>query len=1042
MRPIEPPPIVARQARDLLAEMIRRIPAQFPQWKPEVPADDDAALALADDPRDFGMALLKLAAHMGEVVAGQINRVPHKSFLAFLDFLGMDRAPPRPARVPLTFALAAKAPADSLVPKGTRVGLARRDDVVFETETDLLVTRAVLSGAFTVDPYEDSHADLGRLITEPGTHGLDVFGRAGDALPWLPNTHALHVGHDTLFSQAGQADADITVMVQGTLDAMPVLEWAYSTAQGWQPALATVTAGNEGSLAYVLKAPGIAPLMLAGHDASGAAVSRSGCWLRARSREAVAATVTRIDLAASIVDRPVPSYLACFNTSPLDTTKDFSPFGERPRFNDTLYLASRQAFGTPGARVRLEVALSQALAEPVHPVTLSWEYWDGTAWRVIGTAQQDGAGSGAGFGFSDTTQAFTRSGAVEFDCPPVAAVAVQGQADHWVRARIVSGGYGQEAGYQRTTNEALQAGLQDIEPDPARLQSILELLGRNGLVDTFVYVADTFAVPSIRSLALSYSIASTAQAQALWTENSFVLRDETAAASFQPFVAGEDDRAALYLEFDPATTWAGTPLNVYLQVVQPLYGWRSAARAVGAAGPAAMVWWYWNGTAWKRLSVEDETGNLARSGLLRFIWPADARPRPVFGRRRLWVRARLEAGGYATPPRLGALSLNTVWASHGVTFRDHVLGSSNGDPGQEFRFTRTPVLQGQVVEVREPTLPGDAERRRIAAEQGQEAVRTVLDAAGNVLEVWVRWHAVAAMSLSSASDRHYVIDSVTGAIVFGDGVHGRIPPAGRDNVVARSFRTGGGTQGLCAPRSLTEMKTTIAYIDSVINHEPSFGGADEDTVDAVRGHGAWRIKSRDRAVTAEDYEWLSRQAAGEVARSRCLPLTKAASLIDAGRQGDDPGWVTVIIVPQGQEDRPLPTEQRIASVTRYLTERSSATLSGRIDVIGPRYVPIDVSAVVVPTRIEEAKTVEKRVADNLRRFLHPLSGGPDGDGWEFGRTLYLSEIAAVAQGSEGVDQVRNLELRRAGSADPQDRVVLASNDLPASGEHDIVATGG
>jgi hypothetical protein len=699
MRPIEPPPIVPRQARDLLVEMVRRIPSQFPAWKPEVPADDDAVLGLADDPRDFGMALLKLAAHMGEVVAGQINRVPHKSFLAFLDFLGMDRTPPRPARVPLTFALSAKAPADSRVPRGTRVGIARRDDVVFETETDLQVTRAGLSGAFTVDPAEDRHADLGRLILDPGVHALDVFGGAGDASPWLPNTHALHVGHDTLLSRAGQADAEISVVFQGTFDALPVLDWAYSTAQGWQPASATVTAGAGGSLAYVLQAPGIAPLTLAGYDASGTLVSRSGCWLRARAREAAAATVTGIDLAASIADRPAP-YAAGLNTSPLDTSKDFFPFGEQPRFNDSLYLASRQAFGTPGARVKLDLALSQALAEPVHPVTLNWEYWDGTAWRILGTADQHGAGPDAGFAFTDTTHAFTRSGVVAFDCPPVAAVAVQGRADHWIRVRIVSGGYGQEAGYQRTDNQALMADLQDIEPDPARYQDILELLGRNGLMDSFVYVADTFAVPSIRSLALSYSIASTAKPQALWTENSFVFRDETLADALQPFVGGEDDRAALYLEFDPATTTAGTPLSLYLQVVQPLYGSRGAAGAIGSAGPAAIVWWYWNGTAWKRLPAEDETGNLTRSGLLRFVWPADARPRPMFGRRRLWVRARLEAGGYATPPRLGALSLNTVWASHGVTFKDHVLGSSNGDPGQVFRLARTPVLQGQVVEVR------------------------------------------------------------------------------------------------------------------------------------------------------------------------------------------------------------------------------------------------------------------------------------------------------------------------------------------------------
>lgn len=1043
MRPADPPLVVRSRARDLLVEMIRRIPAQFPAWKPAVPTDADAALGLADDTRDFGMALLKLAAHMGEMVAGQINRVPHKNFLAFLDFLGMDRTPPKPARAPLTFSLSEKAPTDRLIPKGTQVGAAKRDDVVFETDMDLLVTRATLSGAFSVDLRDDRYIDLGRLITAPGTEALEVFGHAGVSALWLPNTHAIYLGHDTLFSSAELAGADVAVTFHWSAGASPTLDWAFSSAEGWKPVTATRVTGAGDGAVHAIRTVGIAPMTLTGHDDSGALVNRSGCWLRAQVGEAVPMTISTLDIGTLIVDKPVPAYLAYFNTSPLDTSKDFFPFGERPKFNDTLYIASRQAFGSPGASIKLSVTLSNERSAPIHPVTLSWEYWDGSTWGVIGTADQDGTPSPvATFAFSDTTNAFTGSGVVQFHCPPMAPTTVHGVENHWIRVRIVSGGYGQEAGYQQTTNQALKDSLQAIETDPGKYQGILDLLTQNGLVDTFMYVASTFAAPSIQSMVLSYGMATTWSAQVLLTENNFVFRDETASGPFQPFFGWADPRPALYLEFDPATTPAGTPLSVYIQVVQPLYGLRGPlAQALGSAGPAAVVWWYWNGTAWQRLPAEDETANLTRSGLLRFISAADAQPRYLFGRKRLWIRASLESGGYAAPPRLGAFTLNTVWASHGVTFKDHVLGSSNGDPDQVFRFAKTPILQGQVIEIREPTLPSDADRLRIAAEEGPDAIRTLTDAVGNVLEVWVRWHAVTALSLSAASDRHYVVDTVTGTLFFGDGVHGRIPPAGRENVVARSFRSGGGAKGLCAPRTLTEMKTTIAYVDQVVNHEASFGGADQDTIDDVLTNGPLRIKSRDRAVTVEDYEWLSHEAAGEVAKSRCLPLTKADSLIEANRQGDDPGWVTVIIVPQGQENQPLPTAQLIASVRRYLMDRSCATLNNRIDVIGPRYVPISVEAVFVPRRIEEAKTVEKRVFDNLRAFLHPLSGGPDGDGWEFGRTLYLSEIAAVVQGSDGVDRVRSLALRRPGSAEPLERVTLASNDLPASGDHHIVATG-
>ena len=1041
------PPIDPRRARDFLIEMIRRIPDRFKAWKSvaEVSGDDEQILRVADDKSDFGMALLKLAAHMGETLTGQINRVPEKNFLAFLDFLGIDRKPPQPARAPLTFVLSDKAPTDRLVPGGTQVGAAKREDVVFETDLDLIVTRATLAGAFSVDLLKDLYIDLSGLLAAPDANGLEVFRDAGEPSAWQPNQHALYIGHDSLFANADQAGADLTVeFTLASGDQLPTLRWEYSTAAGWrQPE--KVATGNSG---YSLKTPGIAPVTVAGHDHAGAMISRSSYWVRATTTDAAPVQVSSIAVGTVIDDRPVPAYLAFFNNVPLDISKDFFPFGERPKFNDTLYIASRQTFSIPDAVITLDVVLSHAAPQPVDTVNLAWEYWDGFSWRIVGTTTQDGAPTGGDFEFSDTSNAFTQDGKVEFRCPPIVPTgppnvptAVNGIDDYWIRIRIVAGDYGREAGYQQTANAALQKELAEIETDSQKYQSILALLTRNGLVDTFMYVAATFAAPSVKSMNLSYSVTTSGKAHALLTENSFTYRDVTAPGPFQPFFGWDESRPALYLEFDPVTTQTGTPLSIYLQVVQPLYGPRQPDQAIGSAGAAVVVWWYWNGTDWQRLPAEDETKNLTRSGLLRFISPANAKERYLFGRKGLWIRASLESGGYTAPPRLGAIALNTVWASHGVTFRDHILGSSNGDPDQRFQFAKTPILAGQIIEVREPTPPGDADQQRIAADEGPDAVRTVNDAAGNVIEVWVRWHAVSAMSLSTPSDRHYVVDHVTGTIAFGDSVHGRIPPAGKDSIVARIYRAGGGAKGQCAPRTLSELKTTIPLVDQVFNLEASHGGADAEAIASVATSGPLRIKSRDRAVTVEDYEWLAREAAPEVAKSRCLALTRADSLTKENRQGTDPGWTTVIIVAHGDEDQPLPTENLLNTVKDFLTARALATLGSRIDVIGPRYVAIDVATEVIPLRIEEAKTVEKRVFDKLRAFLHPLSGGPDGQGWEFGRTIYLSEVGAVVQGTEGVDRVRNLSIRKSGSNQPQERIALASNDLAASGHHTIVATG-
>jgi hypothetical protein len=150
--------------------------------------------------------------------------------------------------------------------------------------------------------------------------------------------------------------------------------------------------------------------------------------------------------------------------------------------------------------------------------------------------------------------------------------------------------------------------------------------------------------------------------------------------------------------------------------------------------------------------------------------------------------------------------------------------------------------------------------------------------------------------------------------------------------------------------------------------------------------------------------------------------------------------VTVIIVPAGERTEPLPTEGLIRSVKDYLARYASSTIVEHIDVIGPTYVPIAVEAAVVPANIEEAKAVEKRVSENIAAFLHPVRGGPEGQGWEFGKDVYFSQVAALIQGTEGVDRVREVVLKTP-EGESKDHVSIPENGLPSSGEHIIRSLG-
>ena len=318
----------------------------------------------------------------------------------------------------------------------------------------------------------------------------------------------------------------------------------------------------------------------------------------------------------------------------------------------------------------------------------------------------------------------------------------------------------------------------------------------------------------------------------------------------------------------------------------------SAVTASEADSPR-LVWEYWNGQRWTELTVVDETRNFTESGTVQFIGPADMaalakfEPTPHY-----WIRVRLLHSPPDETPLLSGVSLNAVRVVQATTVQDELLGSSSGSKNQAFRLSRGAVFPGQQILVREPERPTAEEEASIKDEEGADAVqlRAVVDGA---TQVWVRWHEVKSLARSGARSRHYTIDRITGQVRFGDGIHGLIPPEGRDNILCEVYRAGGGASGNQPIGAIDQLKTSIPYIAAVSNPVAADGGADAETLAEVQERGPQTLRHRDRAVTPDDFEWLARQAMGtRIARAKCLPNRNR----DLDRE---PGWVTVIIVPRG-----------------------------------------------------------------------------------------------------------------------------------------------
>jgi hypothetical protein len=715
----------------------------------------------------------------------------------------------------------------------------------------------------------------------------------------------------------------------------------------------------------------------------------------------------------------------------VDLTKPFYPFGQQPQPGATFYFSSQEAFSKPGARVQIYVARTASPQDRVEieqstqssgpilaikqganddeeelPHLIDWEYWNGTKWVILFQSSRS----------NKPAADLDRTELIEFIVPDdIAPTSVNDEEALWMRAKLARGGFG----FTQTVTWTDAGGNGDRK------------------TNRFTYVIDR--PPSLAAFRLGYSWTyGLFHPERVITHNDFQFEDHTYEATwpgvtFLPFSRVRDVTPALYLGFDEKLPV--DRLGLYFDIVE------EKGRTLGPA----LVWEYFDGAIWRVLSAGDETRNLRLPGIVSFIGAEDSRPLARFGAELHWVRARLKEDGPPGEPTVNGLFTNAVWVTQRQTVVDAPLGASNGLPNQIFFFTQIPVLAGERIEVQElsgaranvewrlvamSVAKGDRNIVRdleemLASESAQTDLvkgdlRLRRDRNKKVAEVWVRWYEQPHFFYSGKEDRHYVIDRSRGLLFFGDGVKGKIPPAGSPSI-SRIHRAGGGLAGNVAARAISQILGPLPGVQSVVNPRSAEGGADGEAIEALSIRGPRTIRHRGRALTPSDYETLAHEASPAVAVARAIPTRNAAGQSVAG-------WVTLLVIPQSQEPRPRPSFGLRHQIRKYIEERAPAetAAASQIHVTGPDYLAVGVDATIAPIDSTEAGAVEARARQALEEFLHPLRGGPDRKGWELGRDVFLSDIAAVLERVDGVDYVKEIDLLIDGM--PQGESVRIADD--------------
>lgn len=463
-------------------------------------------------------------------------------------------------------------------------------------------------------------------------------------------------------------------------------------------------------------------------------------------------------------------------------------------------------------------------------------------------------------------------------------------------------------------------------------------------------------------------------------------------------------------------------------------------RPVGLMSPgnpqAQVDWLYSSGTAapslWPVMAttgpspqVTDETAGLQHDGVVHITPPAGwasqnptiwaravvpASPADAVSTAYYWVGIRIK--NLATEPLeigINYILFNSVSAHNALTIpAPESLGVSNGKPFQVFALQHRPLF------------------KRLGTDTPYDHLVIQVDGV-----TWTLIDDLPAGPGNYDEYRHYGLDPVTGDISFGDRDsttgkgHGSIPADGA-RIVATTYRyVAGGFSGNVGAGTINTMRIPVAGITSVTNLFSAFGGSDEEPIEETKGRAPQLLRNRYRAVTAADYEYLTREATTDVAIVRCLEPRLNEVARGRWNKGDpwmygrldrSPGNVHLIVVPDygPDEPRPEPSADLIEEVLRYLDKRRD--LTARLHITAPLYLPVNVTvtAGVWSRAVDGGYTTtadaEAEIRRKITKFLHPVHGGPDGKGWQVGKHLFIADLYKAIMPPEHIGYISTLSL--------------------------------
>jgi len=419
---------------------------------------------------------------------------------------------------------------------------------------------------------------------------------------------------------------------------------------------------------------------------------------------------------------------------------------------------------------------------------------------------------------------------------------------------------------------------------------------------------------------------------------------------------------------------------------------------------------YTVGAEWRELRLEsDVTADLTLDGEVKMFLPQtldeDWNTTEINGLEAFWMRFRvITTIAPRTPPTMQTTVITSgkQYAKKSYTQgrrqNDTPLGSSTGLPSQIFKTSRDFFIVGSM----EVTVVG---------------------------EVWTQ---VDTFLDSRPTDKHYTV-TLTGddlaEVRFGDGVTGRIPPIGVNNIGA-TYRHDANNDGNAGANTITIDKSGLSFVNKLVNPRPAVGwvaaeGSDAASLEQAKIRGPASLRTREVAVGPQDVETL---AVGFIDNLGASPVSRALAI----EEGFGPKTIELIAVGGGGgqlSNDQLDALNLFFNGNRFAEPIIPKRVVANQEVVAVNYSPKSIDVVATVTGDFEELTV----VNQLKKVLQPDAVRADGVTyeWQFGAEVPLSRLIHEIFEADG--DITKVEL-----ATPAFDVDLDLRELPIAGSITII----